>query len=113
MEAKEPDVEVDELVTESTPDLDKQIEEIDEGIQSELPAEVKSICTEGSLCIVAFLHEAISRQERIAELGLLSGKWYGKNVKVYWLEAGQNADCEAELNLSEDKTTLIAFKPTE
>ena len=40
----------------------------------------------------------------------MAGKWYAKNVRVFWLEAGENIDCEAALDLSYGTSSVIAFK---
>jgi len=59
-----------------TCDTDMQMEgqHVDESCQSALPAEVKSVCTDGSLCVVAFLHhDTYEREKQITELGIVAG----------------------------------------
>ena len=63
---------------------------VDETCQSALPSEVKSECTDGSLCVVAFLSESYARERQIKELGQVAGKWNGKNVRVYWFDRGSS-----------------------
>jgi hypothetical protein len=85
-------------------------QEIDEGCQSKLPEEVKSLCIDGSLCVVAFLPESTDRDQQVKDLGLLAGKWRTSNVRVFWLERGANTECELSLELSLNDSAVIAFK---
>lgn len=83
---------------------------VDQSCQSALPTEVKSVCQDGSLCVVAFLSESYARERQIKDLGVVAGKWHTKNVRVYWLERGASTECEKALNLPFMDAPVIAFK---
>ena len=68
------------------------------------------MCTDGSLCVVAFLYEGADRLEKVNQLGKVAGKWHGRNVRVYWMEIGSNEECEMALYLPNVDTPVIAFK---
>ena len=40
----------------------------------------------------------------------MANKWQDKNVKVHWIERGENFDCEKELNFVIIDSPVIAFR---
>lgn len=73
-----------------------------------VPDEIKELCTDGGLCIVAFLQDGIYKDSQVQDLGRAMAGLTG--VSVYWLERGSKAECESQLNLSYATNAVIAFE---
>ena len=70
------------------------------------------ICTDGQLCVVAFLADNSYKQQQITELTRVANEWVGvpdEKVEVFWIQSGSNWECENALDIANMQEAVIAF----
>ena len=80
----------------------------------ELKFDIESICTEGSLCIVAFLDNSAESEDKKLDLKDAANNWKELDVKFFWIDEGDNEPCEGELTFGNgltDENRVIGFTP--
>ena len=78
-----------------------------------VPPNVHSLCEADSLCVVAFLPQSGYQENQIADLSRLMGDFKDQQVQMFWVEAGNYADCEHVLHLRTQEPQVIAFRAHE
>ena len=71
-------------------------------------------CIDGNICVVAFLPDVPETLDWVVELKKVANAFRGQNVQIFWIEMGQNTDCEDELFIENgSRPQVIAYESSE
>ena len=71
-------------------------------------------CIDGNICVVAFLPVSHETLDWIIELKKVANAFKGHEVQIFWIEMGENVDCEKALFMTDEgHPRVIAYESSE